>query len=81
LLEYPNISYEDVLIKNPECIFYLCDTNNKGSLEDLKSGILKSLSVTDACKNGKVFPVDENIFSRPGPRVTDCIKMLRLKVF
>jgi len=81
LLEYPNINYEDVLIKNPECIFYLCDTTKKATSDEIKTSIINKLGVTDACKNNRVFPVDENVVSRPGPRVMECVKMFRLKVF
>lgn len=80
LLEYPNISFEDVLTKNPDYIFYLCDTTNKYQMGEYLSDIKSRMSVVNACKNNKVIPVDENILSRPGPRVMDCVKMLKLKV-
>ncbi|MBI5402325.1 MAG: ABC transporter substrate-binding protein [Ignavibacteriae bacterium] len=81
LLEYPNISYEDVLLKNPECIVYMCDTTNKTLVMETADAIKSRLGVTDAVKNNRIFPVDENIISRPGTRVMECVKLLRLKVF
>lgn len=81
LLEYPNVNYEDVLIKNPECIFFLCDTANAGFVNETLSEIKKRMNVVDAVKNNKIFAVDENILSRPGPRVMEGVKLLRSKVF
>jgi iron complex transport system substrate-binding protein len=81
LLEYPNVNYEDVLIKNPECIFFLCDTTNIVFVNETVSEIRNRMSVINAVKNNKIFAVDENIFSRPGPRVMEGIKLLHSKVF
>lgn len=81
LLEYPIISYEDVLLKNPECIIYMCDTTNKTLIKETGDAIKARLSVTDAVKNNRIYSIDENIISRPGPRVMECVKLLRLKVF
>lgn len=81
LLEYPNVNYEDVLMKNPDCIFYLCDTTKSDIKSETYKDIMTRLSVVNACKNNKVFGVDENILSRPGPRVMDAVKLLNSKVF
>lgn len=80
LLEYPNINYEDVLIKNPDYIFYLCDTTNKTYMDEAMLSIKSKLSTVNACKNNRVFPADENLVSRPGPRVMETVKMLKSKV-
>lgn len=80
LLEYPNVNYEDVLIKNPDCIFFLCDTANISLVEETYSEIKNRLSIVNACRNNKIFGLDENILSRPGPRVMDGIKILKSKV-
>jgi len=81
LIEYPNVNYEDVLLKNPECILYLCDTTKAVLLNQSISDIKTRLNVVNAVKNNKVFGVDENILSRPGPRVMEGVKLLRSKVF
>jgi iron complex transport system substrate-binding protein len=81
LIEYPNINYEDVLIKNPDYIFYLCDTANKTYMDESLISIKSKLSTVKACKNNRVFPADENLVSRPGPRVMESVKMLKSKVF
>jgi len=81
LLEYPNVSYEDVLLKNPDYIFFLCDTANSGFVNNNISEIKTKLSVVNASKNNKIFGIDENILSRPGPRVMESVKLLKSKVF
>jgi|WetSurMetagenome_2_1015567.scaffolds.fasta_scaffold130940_2 iron complex transport system substrate-binding protein len=81
LLEYPNVNYEDVFLKNPDCIFFLCDTTNSVKVNETISEVKNRLSVVNAVKNNKIFAIDENILSRPGPRVMEGVKLLRLKVF
>jgi iron complex transport system substrate-binding protein len=80
LIEFPNVNYEDVLLKNPQCIYFLCDTNNTEMKNQTYIEIMSRLSVTEACKKNKVFGIDENVLSRPGPRVTDGIKLLQSKI-
>jgi len=80
LLEYPNINYEDVLIKNPDYIFYLCDTTNKTYMDESMLSIKSKLNTVNACKNNRVFPADESLVSRPGPRVLETVKLLKSKV-
>lgn len=80
-IEYPNVNYEDVLNKNPDYIFFLCDTTKSDFIIETYSEIKNRLSVVNACKNNKIYGVDENIISRPGPRVMDGVKTLHSKVF
>ena len=80
LLEYPNVTYEDVIIKNPDYIFYLTDTTNKSTSNELLMNIKSRLNIVNAVKNNKVYDVDENVFSRPGPRVMDCVKIMNDKI-
>lgn len=79
-IEYPNVNYEDVLIKNPDCIFFLCDTAKTELLNETYDIIKIRLSVVNACKNNRIYGIDENIFSRPGPRVMEGIKLLHSKI-
>lgn len=80
-LEYPNVNYEDVLLKNPDCIFFLCDTTKSEFVSETFSEIKRKIGVVNACKNGRIYGIDENIFSRPGPRVMEGVKILHSKVF
>jgi len=79
-IEYPNVTYESVFLQNPDYIFYVCDTMNANLMSENRNEIIKRLNLVNACKNNKVFGVDENIISRPGPRVMDAVNLLRLKV-
>jgi iron complex transport system substrate-binding protein len=79
LLEYPNINYEDVIIKNPDCIFFLCDTTKSDYVNETYLEIRSRLSVVNASKNNRIYGIDENIISRPGPRVMEGIKILKSK--
>jgi iron complex transport system substrate-binding protein len=81
IIEYPNVSYEDVMIKNPGCIFFLCDTLNTGYMNETISEIKSRLNVINACKENRIYGVDENIISRPGPRVIEGVNLLKSKVF
>ncbi|MCX6164107.1 MAG: helical backbone metal receptor [Ignavibacteriae bacterium] len=80
-IEYPNVNYEDVLVKNPDCIFFLCDTTKNTFVLETYLEIKNRLNVVNACKNNRIYGVDENIISRPGPRVMDGVKTLHSKVF
>jgi iron complex transport system substrate-binding protein len=67
-MEYP---LEQLLTKNPDVLLLSSDL---GKAEDLaKENVYKELS---AVKNGKVYPVDANILSRPGVRVGDAMDLL-----
>lgn len=67
---YPLISEETIIARNPEFIFI-----------PLTSGLTKEQvanrigwSQIDAVKNGRIFLIDDNVYTRSGPRVTDCIQ-------
>jgi len=67
---YPLISEETIIARNPNFIFI-----------PLTSGITKEevaarngWSQIDAVKNGRIIIIDDNVYTRSGPRVTDCIK-------
>jgi iron complex transport system substrate-binding protein len=77
---YPMINYESVLGKNPEYIIISTDTSNTALKNDYMQTISKELNTTDAVKNNNIIFVDENILSRPGPRVIDCIEFIRKKI-
>ncbi len=74
-LDYPGIYDEDLLLKNPDYLFFLADTSGttKKIIETEAAGRFYGLK---AYKEKKVIILDENIFSRPGPRVADALKNL-----
>jgi len=76
-LDYPSIMEEDIFVKDPEYIFVFADsTENKKNLvrDELENKFGKLKSVI----NKKYFILDESIFTRPGPRILNSLKILSL---
>lgn len=80
LIDYPAISFEDVLKKNPDWIIFPADTNNTQQLQNYIEELNIKLSQTNAIKNGKVIFIDENVMFRPGPRVLEATQILGEKI-
>jgi ABC-type Fe3+-hydroxamate transport system substrate-binding protein len=79
-MEYPNISFEDVIKKDPEYIILPSDTTDTKSINANLDEIRSSLSTTKAVKNNRIIVVDANILFRPGPRLLDGVNILRQKI-
>ena len=65
---YAQISAEQVVSANPDVII-MSDAAYGITVASLKAR--KGWNVLGAVKNNKVFPIDDNLVSRPGPRVAD----------
>ncbi len=65
---FPQVSAEQVIAANPEVII-LSDASYGITPESLKAR--KGWDVIVAVKNNKVFPIDDALVSRPGPRIVD----------
>ncbi|MDQ3021118.1 MAG: helical backbone metal receptor [Bacteroidota bacterium] len=78
-IEYPSISYEDVISKDPYFIVFPTDTNDAGKKEKYLDEIKRQLKNTTAVKFDKIIFVDENIMFRPGPRFLEAIEILHDK--
>jgi iron complex transport system substrate-binding protein len=65
---FPQVSAEQVIAANPEVII-LSDASYGITPASLKAR--KGWDVIAALKNNKVFPIDDSLVSRPGPRVVD----------
>ncbi|AQT85565.1 ABC transporter substrate-binding protein [Paenibacillus larvae] len=66
------ISEEKIIEKNPDVILYangVTDDKTKKNLEELIRG-RSGWDQINAVKNNKVIGVDQNLISRPGPRIT-----------
>lgn len=61
---YPHWSSESVIAKNPDVIIDL----SMGS-ESTDGEVWKDLSTVNAVKNNRVYKLDADMFSRPGPRL------------
>lgn len=72
--EYPWIEYpvEDLVVANPDIILV---GETMGSEAD---GLAQAQGYQDldAVKNGKVYEIDANVFTRPGPRIAEAIAQL-----
>jgi iron complex transport system substrate-binding protein len=78
--EYPIISYEDVIGKDPDYIILPSDTTDMQSVKANMDELQKSLSTTKAVKNNKILVVDADVMFRPGPRVLNGVSLLRSKM-
>lgn len=72
-LTYPQVSEENIILLNPEIIL-APDYSNK-DIEGIYNRV--AWKNIDAVKNKKVYSVLGDIFTRPGPRVVDAIKILK----
>ena len=69
---FPIVSEESIIARNPKVI--LLPASSGLSVESVanRSG-WKEIS---AVKNGKIYIIDDNLFTRPGPRIADCVETL-----
>lgn len=69
-VRYPRINMEEIILKDPEII--IAPTELVGSILGWK----KRWSSISAIKNGNVYPIDPDIISRPGPRISDSLEQI-----
>lgn len=70
---YPVVSEESIIARNPSVILLPSD-----SPEDLQT--IKNRSgwnTIDAVQNGRVYKIDGDIISRPGPRIAEAVEAIR----
>ena len=65
---YPQVNAEEIIAANPAVII-LSDAAYGTTVESVKTR--PGWSVLDAVKNDRVYPIDDNLVSRPGPRIVD----------
>ena len=70
---YPQVSEEIIIMSNPKII--LAPDYSETDLE--KIYYRNAWQNIDAIKNKKVFSVSGDIFTRPGPRVVEAVKLLK----
>ena len=66
--QWPMLGFEGVIALDPQIII-LGDANYGESAETVAAR--PGWDVLSAVKNGMVFPIDDNLISRPGPRLAD----------
>ena len=70
---YPQISLEQIVASNPSIIL-LGDAAYGATADAVKAR--PGWESIEAAKNGQIFPVDDNLISRPGPRLVDGLELL-----
>jgi iron complex transport system substrate-binding protein len=66
---YPMVSEETIIARAPDVI--LLPRNNGVSVEDVKAR--PGWESIPAVMNDRVFIIDDNLYSRPAPRIADVI--------
>lgn len=72
---YPQLSAEAIIERNPEVIILPTGEGEDGTTpEDVKAR--PGWDVIDAVKNDRIYEIDRDIVSRPGPRIIDGLEEL-----
>ena len=71
---YSEITNEFVVASNPELIIFTVGPRAFTTIKDIK--IRTGWDKVDAVKNNKIFTIDDDIISRPGPRIVDALEQL-----
>ena len=66
---YPMVSEESIIARKPQFILIPSSSGVEASSVSLRNGWAN----VPAVKGGKVFIVDDNVYTRPGPRVADVV--------
>jgi iron complex transport system substrate-binding protein len=75
--EYGQLSTEELLVQNPDLIL-LGDAAYGVTVESV--GQRAGWEELDAVKNGQVYAFDDNLISRPGPRLVDALEELAKRI-
>lgn len=69
---YPMISEEAIIAGNPIVIILPASSGVDAAAVAARAGWKDIIAV----QNNKVFVIDDNVFTRPGPRIADCVETL-----
>jgi len=69
---YPIVSEESIIARDPKVILIPASSGVTADSIKNRDG-WKSIS---AVENDQVFVIDDNLFTRPGPRIADCVETL-----
>lgn len=73
-VQYPRVSLEFLLEKNPEIIITGTGMGNAGNLNYETIVNDHRLKNVDAVKNGRVYRIDGDLVDRPGPRIVNALE-------
>lgn len=71
---YSEITNEFVIASNPELIVFTVGPHTTTTIKDIKSRT--GWDKISAVKNNKIYTIDDDIISRPGPRIVDALEQL-----
>ncbi len=71
---YVNISAEYIVGENPEIIIFTVGYTTDTTIEDIRCR--PGFDTIDAVKNDRIYTIDDDILSRPGPRIVDALEEL-----
>jgi len=71
---YSEITNEFLVASNPEIIIFTIGPHASTTIKDIKSRT--GWDDTDAVKYDKIYTIDDDIISRPGPRIVDALEQL-----
>lgn len=74
--DYPIVSDEVIILKNPQIIFI--PNTMKDGVNIIKNRV--GWQNIDAVKNNRIYSMDADIISRPGPRVVQAISLISTKI-
>ncbi len=77
--DYPQISAEELISRNPQIIISSDTHGDKLSREEIEKR--EGWETIDAVLNNNVILLDGNIVSRPGPRVIDAIELIAVSLY
>ncbi len=73
-LDYPAIAEEDLFAKDPQYVFIFAPVEKE---ESVRKEFESKFGTLSAAQNKTYKVLDENVFTRPGPRVLNSIKQLK----
>lgn len=72
--EYINLSSEYIVGSNPEIIIFTTSEYTTTTIEEIRSR--PGFSTVRAVQNNRIYTIDDDLLSRPGPRLVDALEML-----
>ncbi|MDI6792776.1 MAG: cobalamin-binding protein [bacterium] len=66
---YPRYSSEHILVSNPEVIIVVSMGSAQADIEQVKNRV--GWQEISAIKNNRIYCIEQNLVSRPGPRIVD----------
>ena len=79
-IEYPMVSFEDVIMKDPDVIILPTDTTDEKKYNNFLNELKTGLNTLNAVKENRIILIDDNVMFRPGPRIFNAVKIISDKL-